>query len=80
MMMFLFSAHGLFTQQKCAATTDTVCDVLSGYFCKSVVDDRGCSMAEKHTPCAPGQMIKEPGKTNESLTVKSDKWWIFRGC
>ncbi|XP_018557145.1 tumor necrosis factor receptor superfamily member 14 isoform X1 [Lates calcarifer] len=65
------SAHGLFTQQKCAATTDTVCDVLSGYYCKSVVDDRGCSMAEKHTPCAPGQMIKEPG-TSRTDTVCED--------
>ncbi|XP_040919209.1 tumor necrosis factor receptor superfamily member 21-like isoform X3 [Toxotes jaculatrix] len=61
-------ALGLFSKQKCTATSDTVCDVLSGYFCKSLADDTGCIMAEKHTKCAPGQRTEQPGKENSNLT------------
>ncbi|XP_023267308.1 tumor necrosis factor receptor superfamily member 5-like isoform X1 [Seriola lalandi dorsalis] len=64
-------AQGLFAQQKCTVTTDTVCDVLSGYFCTSLANDTGCSLAEKHTHCAPGQRIKEPG-TSRTDTVCED--------
>uniref|UniRef100_A0A3B4VQB0 TNFR-Cys domain-containing protein n=1 Tax=Seriola dumerili TaxID=41447 RepID=A0A3B4VQB0_SERDU len=64
-------AHGVFAQQKCTVTTDTVCDVLSGYFCRSLANDTGCSLAEKHTHCAPGQRIKEPG-TSRTDTVCED--------
>ncbi|XP_074499250.1 uncharacterized protein LOC141772310 [Sebastes fasciatus] len=53
--------HGLFAQQECTATKDTICDVLSGYFCKHLMDGGGCSLAEKHSPCPPGHRIKEPG-------------------
>ncbi|XP_078110350.1 tumor necrosis factor receptor superfamily member 14-like [Sander vitreus] len=60
--------HGLFVKQKCTTTTDTVCDVLSGYFCKELMDDTGCSLAQKHTHCAPGERIKEPG-TRKTDTV-----------
>ncbi|KAG7224267.1 hypothetical protein INR49_000510 [Caranx melampygus] len=66
-------AHGLFAQQSCTTTTDTVCEVLSGYYCRSLANNTGCSMAGKHTRCAPGQRVKEPGKKNftvSSLTVK----------
>ncbi|XP_040009792.1 tumor necrosis factor receptor superfamily member 14-like [Xiphias gladius] len=64
-------AHGLFALQKCAATIDTVCGVLIGYFCKSLANNTGCSMAEIHTHCAPGQRIKEPG-TRRTDTVCED--------
>ncbi|XP_040919272.1 tumor necrosis factor receptor superfamily member 14-like isoform X6 [Toxotes jaculatrix] len=64
-------ALGLFSKQKCTATSDTVCDVLSGYFCKSLADDTGCIMAEKHTKCAPGQRTEQPG-TSRADTVCED--------
>ncbi|XP_070766279.1 tumor necrosis factor receptor superfamily member 14-like isoform X2 [Enoplosus armatus] len=60
--------QGLFAKQECTATSDTVCDVLTGYFCKSLSNDIGCSSAETHTRCAPGQRIKEPG-TSRTDTV-----------
>ncbi|XP_034731759.1 tumor necrosis factor receptor superfamily member 14-like isoform X1 [Etheostoma cragini] len=60
--------QGLFVKQACTATTDTVCDVLSGHFCKELIDDTGCSVAQKHTHCAPGERIKEPG-TRQTDTV-----------
>ncbi|XP_037629687.1 tumor necrosis factor receptor superfamily member 14-like [Sebastes umbrosus] len=60
--------HGLFAQQWCTATTDTICDVLSGYFCKHWMDGAGCSLAKTHTPCAPGHRIKVPG-TSRTDTV-----------
>ncbi|XP_070825450.1 tumor necrosis factor receptor superfamily member 14-like isoform X1 [Chaetodon trifascialis] len=60
--------QGLIVQQQCTATSDTVCDVSSGYFCRRLADDTGCSLAEKYTRCAPGQRIKEPG-TSRTDTV-----------
>ncbi|XP_026189475.1 tumor necrosis factor receptor superfamily member 14-like isoform X2 [Mastacembelus armatus] len=62
------AAHGLFPWRKCSATADTVCGVLSGYFCRSWANDTGCSLAEKHARCAPGQRTKEPG-TNTTDTL-----------
>ncbi|XP_033984995.1 tumor necrosis factor receptor superfamily member 14-like isoform X2 [Trematomus bernacchii] len=52
--------HGLFVLQGCSETTDTVCEVIDGYFCKDL-DVTGCSAAQKHTTCVPGGRIKEPG-------------------
>ncbi|XP_033984993.1 tumor necrosis factor receptor superfamily member 14-like isoform X2 [Trematomus bernacchii] len=56
------SGHGLFVLQGCSETTDTVCEVIDGYFCKDVT---GCSAAQKHTTCVPGERIKEPGTSRE---------------
>ncbi|XP_029361347.1 tumor necrosis factor receptor superfamily member 14-like [Echeneis naucrates] len=53
--------HGLFALQNCTSTADTVCDVLSGYLCKSLANNKGCMMAEEHSQCAPGQGIKQLG-------------------
>lgn len=69
--MCLLLGHGLFVKQECTTTTDTVCDVLSGYFCKEFMDDIGCSLAQKHTHCAPGERIKEPGKKKNSCLIVS---------
>ncbi|XP_033980904.1 tumor necrosis factor receptor superfamily member 14-like [Trematomus bernacchii] len=52
------SGHGLSVLQGCSETTDTVCEVIDGYFCKDVT---GCSAAQKHAQCVPGEKIKEPG-------------------
>ncbi|XP_026004740.1 tumor necrosis factor receptor superfamily member 5-like isoform X2 [Astatotilapia calliptera] len=65
------TGHGLFVKQNCTATTDTVCDVLNGYYCKDLTDSNGCSLTEKHSQCAAGQRIKEPG-TSRSDTVCED--------
>ncbi|KAK2850829.1 hypothetical protein Q5P01_007105 [Channa striata] len=63
---------GLSVQQNCTATTDTVCGVLEGYFCKSLSDDgTGCSLADKHRHCPPGQSVKEAG-TSRSDTECED--------
>uniref|UniRef100_A0A665WZC7 Uncharacterized protein n=1 Tax=Echeneis naucrates TaxID=173247 RepID=A0A665WZC7_ECHNA len=56
-----FLVHGLFALQNCTSTADTVCDVLSGYLCKSLANNKGCMMAEEHSQCAPGQGIKQLG-------------------
>ncbi|KAI9532775.1 hypothetical protein NQZ68_029341 [Dissostichus eleginoides] len=58
------SGHGLFVLQVCSETTDTVCEVIDGYFCKHL-DVTGCSAAQKHTQCVPGERIKEPGTSRE---------------
>ncbi|KAL3063634.1 hypothetical protein OYC64_000047 [Pagothenia borchgrevinki] len=58
------SGHGLFALHVCSETTDTVCEVIDGYFCK-VSDVTGCSAAQKHTQCVRGERIKEPGTSRE---------------
>uniref|UniRef100_A0A8P4G9K4 TNFR-Cys domain-containing protein n=1 Tax=Dicentrarchus labrax TaxID=13489 RepID=A0A8P4G9K4_DICLA len=61
-------SHGLFAQQECTGSRDALCDVLEGYFCRSWADDSGCSSADKHTRCVPGQRVKEAG-TSRNDTV-----------
>lgn len=46
---------------------------------KSLADDTGCSIAEKHTLCARGQRIKEPGKKNLSVTSLTDVPSLING-
>ncbi|XP_058498140.1 tumor necrosis factor receptor superfamily member 14-like isoform X1 [Solea solea] len=65
------SGNGLFVKQACTASTDTVCDVLSGYMCRDESSSTGCSRAEKHSSCVSGQQIKEPG-TRDTNTVCED--------
>nr|XP_043874932.1 tumor necrosis factor receptor superfamily member 14-like isoform X2 [Solea senegalensis] len=57
--------------QACTASTDTVCDVLSGYMCRDESSSTGCRRAEKHSSCVSGQQIKEPG-TRDTNTVCED--------
>ncbi|XP_073326879.1 tumor necrosis factor receptor superfamily member 5-like [Pagrus major] len=69
--------HGLFAQKNCTAKRDTHCGVLSGYFCTSWADDAGCSLAEKHTRCDPGQRIKEPGTSRTDTACEPCKPGYF---
>ncbi|XP_014910834.1 tumor necrosis factor receptor superfamily member 14-like [Poecilia latipinna] len=62
---------GLFAKQKCTSTSDTVCDVLSGFFCKSLIDGTGCSTAEKHSVCKPGERIKQPGTSRHDTVCEA---------
>ncbi|KAM4563802.1 tumor necrosis factor receptor superfamily member 14-like isoform 2-T2 [Odontesthes bonariensis] len=64
------SDQGLFARQECTTTSDTVCDVLSGYFCQTLGDNAGCSWAEKHSGCAAGQRIKEPGSSRNDTVCE----------
>ncbi|XP_054465395.1 tumor necrosis factor receptor superfamily member 14-like isoform X2 [Anoplopoma fimbria] len=63
--------NGLFAKQGCTAATDTVCDVVNGYFCKAFTDESGCSSAEKHTQCGPGHRIKAPGTSRTDTVCES---------
>ncbi|XP_075951500.1 tumor necrosis factor receptor superfamily member 14-like [Anarhichas minor] len=62
---------GLFAQQGCTVTKDTVCDVVRGYFCKTYMDETGCSLAQKHTSCDPGHRIKRPGTSRTDTVCES---------
>ncbi|KAM9430522.1 tumor necrosis factor receptor superfamily member 14-like isoform 1-T1 [Salvelinus alpinus] len=54
--------QGLFTQAECKPTSNTVCDVLDGFYCRSYSSNSECSFAVEHTHCSPGQSTKSPGK------------------
>ncbi|XP_062418915.1 tumor necrosis factor receptor superfamily member 14-like isoform X2 [Pungitius pungitius] len=60
--------RGLFVQQGCTSKSDTICDVITGYFCEALVDDKGCSLSRRHSGCGAGHMIKERG-TRRTDTV-----------
>ncbi|XP_015254930.1 PREDICTED: tumor necrosis factor receptor superfamily member 6-like [Cyprinodon variegatus] len=66
------SGSGLSIKQNCTSKSDTVCDVLHGYFCKSWTDSSGCSTAAKHSACKPGQRIKHPDALNAKLRSKKE--------
>uniref|UniRef100_A0A8C7NIG3 TNFR-Cys domain-containing protein n=1 Tax=Oncorhynchus mykiss TaxID=8022 RepID=A0A8C7NIG3_ONCMY len=60
--------QGLFTQTECKPTSNTVCDVLDGYYCRSYSSNSECSLAVEHTHCSPGQSTKSPGtKTTDTM-------------
>uniref|UniRef100_A0A3P9LK46 TNFR-Cys domain-containing protein n=1 Tax=Oryzias latipes TaxID=8090 RepID=A0A3P9LK46_ORYLA len=65
----LCTGHGLVTRQKCTRTSDTVCGVLDGYFCL-VLENSGCSLAEKHSQCKRGQQTKEPGSSTANTVCE----------
>ncbi|XP_008411162.1 tumor necrosis factor receptor superfamily member 14-like isoform X1 [Poecilia reticulata] len=65
------SGLGLFAKQNCKSTSDSVCDVLSGFFCKSLIDSTGCSTAEKHSVCKPGERIKQPGTSRHDTVCEA---------
>ncbi|XP_064778187.1 tumor necrosis factor receptor superfamily member 14-like isoform X1 [Oncorhynchus masou masou] len=59
---------GLFTQTECKPTSNTVCDILDGYYCRSYSSNSECSFAVEHTHCSPGQSTKSPGtKTTDTM-------------
>ncbi|XP_015245530.1 PREDICTED: tumor necrosis factor receptor superfamily member 14-like, partial [Cyprinodon variegatus] len=62
---------GLSIKQNCTSISDTVCDVIHGYFCKSWTDSAGCSKAAKHSACKPGQRIKLPGTSRDDTVCEN---------
>ncbi|XP_035237166.1 tumor necrosis factor receptor superfamily member 14-like isoform X8 [Anguilla anguilla] len=53
---------GLKTERECTPTSDTVCGPLDHHYCTKT-DNKGCSFAQKHTICRPGQFIIHSGTT-----------------
>ncbi|XP_072537623.1 tumor necrosis factor receptor superfamily member 5-like isoform X2 [Salminus brasiliensis] len=54
------SEQGLYVSQMCTETSNTVCDILDGYYCTENPASE-CSFALKHRHCSPGEEIKAPG-------------------
>ncbi|XP_056129028.1 tumor necrosis factor receptor superfamily member 14-like [Lampris incognitus] len=63
--------QGLFAQQECNSTSNTVCGVLDGYYCTHDTSQSECTIAVMHTRCSPGQRTKTPG-TKKTDTVCED--------
>ncbi|XP_061591561.1 tumor necrosis factor receptor superfamily member 14-like isoform X2 [Cololabis saira] len=68
---------GLFVKEECKKTSDTVCEALTGYFCRSYSDDTGCSLADKHSSCKSGQRIKEAGTTRNDTVCEDCRQGYF---
>ncbi|XP_069802512.1 tumor necrosis factor receptor superfamily member 14 isoform X2 [Dendropsophus ebraccatus] len=58
------AGSGQIIKERCTTTSDTKCECKPGYFCMT----QDCDLCQLHTPCPPGQYIKEPG-TGWSDTV-----------
>ncbi|XP_064156814.1 uncharacterized protein LOC135235340 isoform X3 [Anguilla rostrata] len=54
---------GLKTERECTPTSDTVCEPLDHHYCTKT-DNKGCSFAQKHTICRPGEFIIHNGTTS----------------
>uniref|UniRef100_A0A3Q0RWE7 TNFR-Cys domain-containing protein n=1 Tax=Amphilophus citrinellus TaxID=61819 RepID=A0A3Q0RWE7_AMPCI len=54
------AGSGLKFNRSCTVTSDTVCELLQGFYCiYSVGDD--CKEAQRHSSCGPGQYISQNG-------------------
>ncbi|XP_072537639.1 tumor necrosis factor receptor superfamily member 5-like isoform X2 [Salminus brasiliensis] len=61
------SEQGLYVLHKCTSMSNTVCDILDGYYCTEYTDSE-CSFALKHRHCSSGEEIKAPGtKTSDTV-------------
>ncbi|XP_053179687.1 tumor necrosis factor receptor superfamily member 14-like [Scomber japonicus] len=54
------SGSGLRMKRPCTITSDTVCELLDGFYCLDFEKD-SCRTAQKHTSCQPGQYISHNG-------------------
>ncbi|KAK0152606.1 Tumor necrosis factor receptor superfamily member 14 [Merluccius polli] len=63
--------QGLVTKRECIKERNSACGVLDSFYCQSFHQDLGCTLAEMHTRCKPGQRTKAPG-TNSTDTVCED--------
>ena len=51
---------GFKLKKQCTTTSDALCEVLDGYFCKDSVRG-GCIAVQRHKDCSPGQYISQRG-------------------
>ncbi|XP_024858401.1 tumor necrosis factor receptor superfamily member 14-like isoform X5 [Kryptolebias marmoratus] len=51
---------GLKLKRKCEPSSDTVCEPMEGFFCIEPTNT-GCSAAQRHKSCEPGQYINRTG-------------------
>ncbi|XP_035237210.1 tumor necrosis factor receptor superfamily member 14-like [Anguilla anguilla] len=59
--------QGLIFLNECTTTSNAVCDVNDGFYCKSYSKNKECSYAIKHSTCSPGEYVKVPGtKTTDT--------------
>lgn len=66
LMYLFFTGQGLRVKTACSKTSDTVCELLKGFYC--IEEYRGgCRYAVEHTKCSPGQYIKQKGWCNVPL-------------
>ncbi|KAG9332813.1 hypothetical protein JZ751_014912 [Albula glossodonta] len=63
--------QGLHTLHKCTTTSNAVCDVSDGFYCRSYSNNKECNLALKHSTCSPGERPKKPGtKTEDTVCEK----------
>ncbi|XP_013855771.1 tumor necrosis factor receptor superfamily member 14, partial [Austrofundulus limnaeus] len=57
------AGSGLKVKKPCSRSSDTVCEALEGFFCLELTGS-GCSAAQKHKSCKPGQYISTTGSSS----------------
>ncbi|XP_061115172.1 tumor necrosis factor receptor superfamily member 14-like isoform X2 [Conger conger] len=65
---------GLKTARECSRTSDAMCGTLDQHYCTEA-DKKGCRLAQRHTICRPGTLIKRNGTilTNTECEECRDK-------
>uniref|UniRef100_A0A8C4ZAD3 TNFR-Cys domain-containing protein n=1 Tax=Gadus morhua TaxID=8049 RepID=A0A8C4ZAD3_GADMO len=58
------SGLGFKLKKQCTTTSDALCEVLDGYFCKDSVRG-GCMAVQRHKDCSPGQYISQRGTASQ---------------
>ncbi|CAL8368663.1 unnamed protein product [Lota lota] len=53
--------QGLVAERECTRVRDSACTVSDGFYCQEPNPESGCTLAQIHTQCTPGQMTKVPG-------------------
>ncbi|XP_061591513.1 tumor necrosis factor receptor superfamily member 6B-like [Cololabis saira] len=71
------SGSGLKIRLPCTPTSDTVCEPVEGFFC---IDpgSPGCTAAQKHRSCEPGQYIRERDAGLVCLKFKISVRWFLQ--
>ncbi|CAL8369517.1 unnamed protein product [Lota lota] len=60
--------QGLVEERPCTTVRDSACAVLDGFYCQATNQESGCTLAQIHARCKPGQATRAPGtRTNDTV-------------
>ena len=73
-LCLFWAEQGLVTKRECIKERNSACGVLDSFYCQAFDQDSGCTLAEMHTHCTPGQRTKAPGGGNTPVVIFISPW------